>query len=699
MSAEITCKYNYLQTYNQGKIQIPYSSETLANHSSLSLLQNVDDNFFAFNIQDVISKNEGVAGDHQEVLQIGSNATDMFEKVYHYSGTMYDNYIRIRLIRNLQPVANYQTAYSSSQWTANSKYYMFLGADGPLDSWCQCGRDDAFNDHEFEVGGWSGSPGSTSDIQFVLSVLQEIIDPYATSDTDDTDTDDTGFGDYDYSGDDTDFSPLPTISATQTGLCTLYRVDKTDIQGLASYLWGLGSIASFLPIYTSPIDCIMFLGIVPIEPNQESAGSYITIGNLPTTVMAKKVTDQFMSLNMGSITIGKGKFTNTFMDYSPYVSAELQLPYIGTVKLSIDEIMDATLELNYNIDLLSGSCVAELKVVKTFKYGDSSHTHTNVLYSYCGNILTTIPITGQSFAQMFNAVIGAVATGIGGNASAAMAKNPTMVNAIKQQTVASEIGSTSAMKPDIKRGGNISSSSGLMGNQKARLILSLPKLCRANQQAHEVGYPKYQRYQLSSLKGYTKIFEVHVNGVPCTDTERQMIEQSLTGGVIFSNTPVPTQTAGNNTVLIYSQECEKIQINKADNWTLIDTISGSWKDDEIDILNPSIVLEATTDLTYSKILTEANYVYIGDFGRYYYINKITAMKGNLFKLSLTIDPCMSWLSYILDLYAIVDRQELKYNLYLSDSFVRTYNNPYTTVYEFPTGFSGYAYILAVAGDN
>lgn len=534
----------------------------------------------------------------------------------------------------------------------------------------------------------------TAFIEMMNGIQPEEDEPYQF--VGDDNEDDSGYGDFDYSGDDDDFTSLPTISASGTGLCNLFKLSRTDISDLASYLWGLGSIASFLPVFNNPMDCILSLGIVPVDP---SAGTrdYIKVGNLTTTAQGAPISNQFIAQDMGKVTIGKGKFSNSFMDYSPYTKAELYLPYIGTVTLDIDEIMDSTLYLNYNIDLLSGAAVAELKVVKNYKYQGASHTHSNILYSYSGNVLTNIPITGQNFTQMFQAIVGAVATGIGGNASGAITKNPTMQNAIQQQTVASEISSSSAMKPDIKRGGNIASSCGMMSKQKAKVILSLPKLCMTDKQGQEVGYPRYNRYQLKSLKGYTKIFEIHLTGIPCTDAERRMIQSVLTGGVIISKTSVPTQTAGNNTVLIYSQKCEDIELNKADNWTLLDTISGNWRDESIDILVPKIRLEATSNLTYANIMKKANYVYIGDFGRYYYINKINAMSGNVFEVELSVDAPMSWLSDVLDQYAIVDRQQNSWNVYLSDSFIRTYNTPYTTVLDFDKGFTTHNFILAVAG--
>ena len=110
-----------------------------------------------------------------------------------------------------------------------------------------------------------------------------------------------------------------------------------------------------------------------------------------------------------------------------------------------------------------------------------------------------------------------------------------------------------------------------------------------------------------------------------------------------------------------------------------------------------ITIEATSNLTLAKILKQANYVYLADTDRYYYVTGMSAGSGNIISLSLEVDACMSWLAALKNEKVVVDRQEKSWNTYLNDGFIRTYNNPYTVVKEFPTGFTASRFILAVAG--
>ena len=49
---------------------------------------------------------------------------------------------------------------------------------------------------------------------------------------------------------------------------------------------------------------------------------------------------------------------NSYLDYAPYTKAEIFLPFIGFCPLNINDIMGKSVDITYNIDLLSGVCTA-----------------------------------------------------------------------------------------------------------------------------------------------------------------------------------------------------------------------------------------------------------------------------------------------------------------------------------------------------
>lgn len=95
-----------------------------------------------------------------------------------------------------------------------------------------------------------------------------------------------------------------------------------------------------------------------------------------------------------------------------------------------------------------------------------------------------------------------------------------------------------------------------------------------------------------------------------------------------------------------------------------------------------------------------NYCYIPDFGRWYYINGIDALRSNLYELSLGIDVLMTYAAEIRNNYAIIDKVEnfgSAYNYINDGSWVNT-NRMNQSIINFPTGFNDNGeFILITAG--
>lgn len=143
------------------------------------------------------------------------------------------------------------------------------------------------------------------------------------------------------------------------------------------------------------------------------------------------------------------------------------------------------------------------------------------------------------------------------------------------------------------------------------------------------------------------------------------------------------------TIEIYTNTSDSKVVTKS--ITLVATLTGTLRDD-CSIIDPVIKIEG---LTATQVKT-ANYLYIADFGRYYYINDIT-FNGNLFILSCHVDVLMSFKGQFKELEGVISRQENSYNLYLQDGLFKTYQKPHISVKQFPSGFNTYQYILCVAG--
>ena len=111
------------------------------------------------------------------------------------------------------------------------------------------------------------------------------------------------------------------------------------------------------------------------------------------------------------------------------------------------------------------------------------------------------------------------------------------------------------------------------------------------------------------------------------------------------------------------------------------------------IINPVVNIQAAA-------LPTSNYAYIPDFGRYYFINNITALRNNLFQLDMSVDVLMSYKDKIKELLVTVSRQENVYDDYLVDNMLplANYEQVETVILTTDNPFqNNYKYVLTIAG--
>ena len=142
----------------------------------------------------------------------------------------------------------------------------------------------------------------------------------------------------------------------------------------------------------------------------------------------------------------------------------------------------------------------------------------------------------------------------------------------------------------------------------------------------------------------------------------------------------------------------KLYYNTSDNRTirkkLINeySISGKLRE-SCDLINPVLTIQQYNDIRY-------NYAYIPDFHRYYFINKVTSINRNLWRVELEVDPLMSFKGDILALQVVVDKQSSDSigDEYIDDGSLVADNYTFKSVYNFNKGFNDHGeYILITAG--
>lgn len=308
--------------------------------------------------------------------------------------------------------------------------------------------------------------------------------------------------------------PPPTIGITSSGFITLFNPTLSQLSMLNDILWSEDFITNFLKMINDPVDGIISLMAVPITPSTGGSQS-VRLGNYDSGISMPKVSNQFGTFSCGSIVINE-TFGN-FMDYAPYTSVQLYLPFVGIVKLSTNEVMGATVSVNYNIDFLTGECLAQVGIAKK---GISATS-----YVYNGNMAMQLPITGANYSRFYSSIVKGAAS-IGAAALTGGAALPVVAG-----TAALNAGMNAGA--DIQKAGSISGNSGFLGDFTPYVIVTMPSLNRDSDYDEYEGNVVNKTVTLGNMSGYTRCKEVHVSSKTATVNELQEIEQLLKVGVLL----------------------------------------------------------------------------------------------------------------------------------------------------------------------
>lgn len=355
---------------------------------------------------------------------------------------------------------------------------------------------------------------SSSDLSLALAdaydFLIEGADPYEEKGGASTTGGGTGNG---TDGTDTQTMPGdPGLSALSLGLCTAFIPSSSALNSLANFLFGANTtiLDELAKLFGDPMKAIIGLHILPVSPTTAGSG-VITLGNVNTGVTSGYTATQYIDVDCGSVSISE--YWGSYLDYDPYTQYEIYLPFIGIKSLDSNDVVEHTLSVKYKVDVLSGACVC-------FVFSDS-----NLLYSYSGSCSQQIPLTESQYSNLLSgaitvaASVGSLIATEGGSAGIAIpAIASSSVNMAKQQ---------------ITRSGSLTGNAGQMGVKTPFVIRHKPIQAIPGSQNSYLGYPSFITERIGNLTGYTEFYEVHLNGLTCTDEEKDELESLMKGGVLL----------------------------------------------------------------------------------------------------------------------------------------------------------------------
>lgn len=298
-----------------------------------------------------------------------------------------------------------------------------------------------------------------------------------------------------------------------------FAVTSTNVRQLADFLWNADEtkfneiIKGLALMGENPMNGIIDLRLFPFNvarKNSATEAEPIIIGRTNTGVNGIKLAENVNSLiDLGECTFFT-KFKN-FLDYEPYTTAQLYIPYIGVVPVSTAEFMGHKISVKMIVDYTTGAGTAIV-----FK-DDIPFIYRN------GVVGVSIPMTGTDSASYASTVIGNVVNGTMGIASATDNMSG-LVNSANQMysgfATPVQYQSASASSPSVAT----------WQPQKCYFIIDRPILNVPDNYGRTVGYACEITGKLSDFKGFTVVSNPEIN-FRCTNSERQYIVNMLQGGV------------------------------------------------------------------------------------------------------------------------------------------------------------------------
>lgn len=275
------------------------------------------------------------------------------------------------------------------------------------------------------------------------------------------------------------------------------------IQAFSDSIWNKGLIDYIVSIHLVPFD------VTAGNPTDIKIGPRTMLG-----ITASPITTDVVEVDCGTLHVDE--YYTSYIDYQ--TRARIYIPYYGMVTIKPEYWQSADLQLKYLWNVMDGSFVAQLfSTVK--RHQDQCKT---MIGQYSGNACVHMPLSGANYANMFASLAGGAAGIAAGAASGNVA-----------------VAATSAMNLASSTGGEMQSSnpynasSAFYGHARPYLIIERPVSHFSERYNVEKGLPLLVEKTIGSCSGFTTAEDIILDGIPCTEAEKEKIRALFKSGVII----------------------------------------------------------------------------------------------------------------------------------------------------------------------
>ena len=306
---------------------------------------------------------------------------------------------------------------------------------------------------------------------------------------------------------------------------TFYALSESELKSFANELWTADEnkfnqiIQGLMLMGENPMDGIISLQLYPfslLNLSSLATTQPIQIGRTQLNTTATKIKGLNAVIDLGSINLRN--YFDSFLDYEPYSTATLYIPYCGSIQLSLNDTIGKTISVKLIVDYNSGICTAVV-------FSDG----IPIVYKN-GVIGQQISVTGTDNATMASNAISSSLNMLN-SATNFIAGGKDVSSTI--QNSANLLASSfdySAMRTIYQTQGANSSQINMYQPQKPHIIMNLAEFDVADD------FGKYHGFRcdfydfINSLNGYVETDTPILTNINATEDEKNIIIELMRGG-------------------------------------------------------------------------------------------------------------------------------------------------------------------------
>ena len=307
-----------------------------------------------------------------------------------------------------------------------------------------------------------------------------------------------------------------------------YFLTPNQMPDIKKFLFSDTFVDNIKRLWTNPAEYVISLVCYPFDVDSTgltTTSDVVSVGGVSSNIAAAALTDRGVPYFYGG-SVMVDNYYNSYLDFEPYTSIDIYIPYIGVRPLNVSQVVGHTLCIGYYIDLNTQQITALIGL------DGQGGNLGQVVTQFVGSIGIQTPLSGTSAQDMIRNIVAQTSgliTGVGAIAGGIMGANPALLASGVASTSNALLGGGHTAPSYY---GSLSPVSGLYTPQVAYLIINRPRQAMPAAYLTQQGFSSSFSGKVSQFSGYLECASVNIaSTTTMTAAEQQEIINLLTGGI------------------------------------------------------------------------------------------------------------------------------------------------------------------------